>query len=371
VPIKINRAMSTLLVRDIEAGIRAAVAAGHPPPPVELRHLDGLSRAESAALTRWASGIPEIGRALRDRRHPQHAEIAAMRDLVQHFSTEHPARADGSPEPWNEPISEPLLSYAMGDRSSIDAGELTPAEAGAMLNYSTIRGDLTAARLDGKHPQHGAVQAEIEALAARASEARAPSPASAAAESGGAGQMTEQEAQARSDVLNAALQGKMTGVARAQAANELMELHEVFPHLQPFSTKGMSADELAALKTNTTRFVPHELSDRGRELVEGLWDGKYAGPRRHPVVSELMTELSRGAPSSVSASSSPAASGPAASPSPAPTGPRVDIRSDRSRSIAAGLAGLKGAARRAGLESLAASLAADQEASDAGAAGSA
>jgi hypothetical protein len=172
------------VVRDIEAGIRAAIAAGHPAPPFELKYLDGLSRAEAAALTECAAGIPEIGRALCDRRHPQHAEITAMRDLVTHFSTAHPARADGSPEPWAEPISEPLLSFAMGWRTSIDPAELSPAEAGAMLAYSAVRGNLAAARLDGKHPQHAAVQAEIEALAARAAEVRAPAPEGSAGQTG-------------------------------------------------------------------------------------------------------------------------------------------------------------------------------------------
>jgi hypothetical protein len=355
VPAKINRALATLLVRDIEVGIHAAIAAGHPAPPFELKYLDGLSRVEASALTEWAAGIPEIGRALRDRRHPQHAEITAMRDLVTHFSTAHPLRADGSPEPWAEPISEPLLSFAMGWRSSIEPAELSPTEAGAMLAYSTIRGDLAAARLDGKHPHHAAVQAEIEALAARAAEVRAPAPPGGAGQTGeGDRTMTEAEAQARSDVLNRALQGKMSGYARSEVSAELMELHEIFPNLRPFSTASMSSDEIVAMKADRITVVPHEMSERARRLTEELRAGEALGSRRYAMRDELLTELSWSAPSSSALSSS------------APAGRRADIRSQRSRDLAASLAGKTGADRRAAVEALIGSLEADQAAADTG-----
>jgi hypothetical protein len=356
---RINRALATLLVRDIQVGIRAAVAAGHPAPPVELRYLDGLSRDEAKALTNWAKGIPEIATALHDRRHPQHREVAAMHDCIDHFALHHPARPDGSPEPWSEPISEPLLSLAVGYRTAIEPGEVTPTEAAAILDYSLMRGDLTAARFDKQNPQHRAVQAEIEALAERASQ-REPDAGAAGAPRGdgrnsdeGSGEMTETEAQTRADTLSRALQGKMTGYARAQAAEELLELHQAFPNLRPFSTAGMSADEIAEMKAARTRIVLHEMTDRARELTEGLWDGNYSGARRHAPVAELMAELGRG-------------HGPTAPPQP--TGQRADIRSQRSRDLAAAISGKIGSARREAVAALMQSLDADQAAADTAAA---
>jgi hypothetical protein len=308
-PRKISRAYTALLLRDLDAGIRAAAAAGHPALPVELRYADGLSRSEAAALVRWAQTTPAIGAALRDRRHPQHREIAAMRELVQHFATDHPARPDGSPEPWQEEISEPLLSYAMGYRSSIDAAELSPAEAASMLDYSLARGDLAAARFDRKHPQHEAIKTELAALAERATAQQQPAavqpPYGSTQETSS---MTREDAQARADELAAAMYSRtLSPIVKNRIADELAELHAANPGLAPFTTAGMRPDEIAALRSNPVRYMPHLTGNEdAARLTEGLAEGHFRGSARFAAREQLANVLTaQGAATTASSSGTP------------------------------------------------------------------
>ncbi len=285
---KPTRALAALLVRDIEAGIAAAIAAGHPAPPVELRHLDGLSRSEAAALSQWAAGIPEIGAALRDRRHPQHREVAAYRDLVQYFSADHPAREDGSPEPWREPLGEGFLSFVLGAQGKLDPEQANPAEAMALLDYALIRGDLHAARFDKAHPQHEAVKAEIAALAERATQPAAAPPGDSARSSSAPD--GRDAAQDRVLELGAALHSKsLSPIVKRQIADEIAGLSERFPGLEVFTTAGMSAADIEALRADTVRYMPHLTdNDAAIELTEGLAEGRFRGSARFAAREQLV-----------------------------------------------------------------------------------
>ena len=314
-PRKITRAFAVLLMRDIEAGIRAAVAAGHPPPPVELKYVDGLSRAGAIALTRWAAGIPEIAKAAANRSHPQYDLIAAMRDVVNHFAVDHPARPDGSPEPWHEPISEPLLSFALGYRSSIDASELSPGEARTLIDYAVTRDDLAAARLDKAHPQHQAVSAEISALFERAAQhAAAPAPSSPANGSGNnpeAG-MTQDEAQTRADELGRALHSRtLSAIVKNKIIGELGDLYGAFPQVKPFTTAGMRRDEIEAMRADPVRYMPHLTgNEEAIRLTEGLLDGHFRGSARYAARDQLAAALEAGSRPQPARTIAPARTGP-------------------------------------------------------------
>lgn len=352
---KPTRALAALLVRDIEAGIAAAIAAGHPAPPVELRHLDGLSRSEAAALSQWAAGIPEIGAALRDRRHPQHREVAAYRDLVQYFSADHPAREDGSPEPWREPLGEGFLSFVLGAQGKLDPEQANPAEAMALLDYALIRGDLHAARFDKAHPQHEAVKAEIAALAERATQPAAAPPGDSARSSSAPD--GRDAAQDRVLELGAALHSKsLSPIVKRQIADEIAGLSERFPGLEVFTTAGMSAADIEALRADTVRYMPHLTdNDAAIELTEGLAEGRFRGSARFAARAALADALSATAVDG------------AATPGAAKPGGAGDFRSAKTLAINEELRTMRGGpARRARLDDLAASLAADQAAHDAG-----
>lgn len=359
--LKMSRPLAALLLRDVEAGIRAAAAAGYPAAP-ELRHLDGLSRAEAAALMQWARGVPEIAAALRDRRHPQHREIAAMKHMIDYFAADHPAREDGSPEPWAEPISEPLLSYAAGYRDSLGADEMSPAEAAALLDYSLARGDLAAARIDRRHPLHEAVKTEIAALAERAAMPAEPAPAvpaGAAPARSEDGTMTKDEAQARVDELGRALHARgLSPIVRDKIADEMASLHRTFPGLAAFSTAGMRPEEIAAMRGEPVRFMPHLTGqDAALALTEGLAEGHFRGSQRFAARDQLATALIDASPATRAATVARS------------TG--TDFRSARTLALNQQLKTMKGGpARTALLAEPNDSLAADQAARDAGAAAS-
>jgi hypothetical protein len=245
------------------------------------------------------------------------------------------------------------------------AADIYPAEAAAIAAYGEARFDSGEA--SGEHGRR--VAAEIAGWRQRSSEPAAP-PAAAAAETEAG--MTQEQAQARADQLSRALNGKLSGYAKAQLAGELVELHEAFPNLRAFSTAGMSSAEIAAMKGDRISVVPHEMSDRARQLTEEMRFGKAAvgASRYYAMRDELMTELEMGAAAAPVAPMSRASSPmPMSASTAALTRERADIRSQRSRDLAANLAGKIGADRRATLDALTSSLAADQAAADTAGAG--
>jgi hypothetical protein len=104
-PVKITRALSLMLIRDLPRYISMAEAAGIPAPTLSLQYHDGLTRADAVALQQWGGRIPAVRAALADLSHPDHAAVLAFAGLTQHFSAVHPQTDAGEPAAWNEPLS--------------------------------------------------------------------------------------------------------------------------------------------------------------------------------------------------------------------------------------------------------------------------
>ena len=329
---KISRALAAMLLRDLPEHIAKAEKSGIAPPALTLRYADGLSRADAMALWQWGQKLPEVRQAQRDQRHPDHPAVRAYEALSNYFLHDHPQQESGEPAAWSEPISPALAGMILGTRNRIEAGELNPAEAAALAEYGRLRGDA------GAEP----IKAELVALYERAAAKDAVhdepgEAASPAAQQEGA--TAHVDAQARADELGRAMHSRsLSPIVKGRIADELAQLHDAVPGLKPFSTAGMRADEIAALRNETVRHRP-DLAGRSEAAA-------------------LMSS------SSSSSSSTPARA--AAAP-----GANVDFRSERTRSLNEQLkTAPRGPARQALLNELHASLDADQGSHDAEVGGS-
>ena len=313
---KISRALAAMLLRDLPDYIAKAEKSGIAPPALTLRYADGLSRADAMALWQWGQKLPEVRQAQRDQRHPDHAVVKVYETMSNYFLHDHPQQPSGEPAAWAEPISPALAGMILGTRNRIEAGELNPAEAAALAAYGRLRGDAEAAP----------IKAELASLYERAAVKAAVhdepgEAASPAAQQEGA--MTRDNAQARADELGRAMHSRsLSPIVKGKIADELAELHSVVPGLKPFSTAGMPADEIAALRNQTVRYMPSSTSATST-----------SSPARAAVTS----------------------------------GAGADFRSERTRALNERLkTAPRGPARQALLNELDASLVADQAAHDSG-----
>jgi hypothetical protein len=165
-PIKISRALSLLLLRDLPRYVAMAEQAGIRAPKLSLEYADGLTRTDAVALQQWGQKIPAVRAAFANMAHPDHQAVRAFAALATHFAAVHPQAENGEPAPWTEPLSIGMRAVLTG--ADIPHEFLPAAEAKALLDYHLTRSDLVAAHRDKSDPRHAQVAAEVEALAARA-----------------------------------------------------------------------------------------------------------------------------------------------------------------------------------------------------------
>jgi hypothetical protein len=171
-PPRVTRALAVRLLRRIEDELYpAAQAAGHPPGPT-LRFADGMTRVEAAAFRQWAMAIPALRRAMVDRGGWRDEAQAVLR-LTTYFEAEHPQTAAGEPEPWTEPLSPAMRTFALRDRHDLPADELLPEELETLLEYASVRNDPG----DAEGPRAATVRAEVDQIIAAAERALAAAPA--------------------------------------------------------------------------------------------------------------------------------------------------------------------------------------------------
>jgi hypothetical protein len=81
-PVKISRALSVMLLRDLPTYIARAEAAGIPAPKLSLEYADGLTRADAVALQQWGQRIPAVRAAMANLAHPDNGAVRAFAALT-------------------------------------------------------------------------------------------------------------------------------------------------------------------------------------------------------------------------------------------------------------------------------------------------
>jgi hypothetical protein len=112
-PVKISRALSLLLLRDLPQYLAMAEKAGIAAPKLLLGYADGLTSSDAVALQQWGQKIPAVRAALANVAHPNHHAVRDFAGLATHFAAVHPQR-DGAPAPWSEPLSTGMRAVLSG-----------------------------------------------------------------------------------------------------------------------------------------------------------------------------------------------------------------------------------------------------------------
>ena len=277
-----DRVAVALHLRDLETKIfPMAKAAGIEPPQLELRHIDGLTRAEAKALYEWGLRVPGLVKALGNQAHADHGAIAAFRDLVNYFQFDHPQIAD-KPAPWGGDLSPAMAGFLFGTRDKIDVAELTPEEAAGVLAYSETQPAYQAAAADGTAPQHAAISAEIEALNARAAEVltSAEEPAVPSSQPAAAPEqnMAQPQPADRIAEINRLLRDtKMSAPDRRILVDELADLLEGHPPGQPLPPPAPLPGTGTPQEVVVTAPRGSGLTEKSIALTEELRQMKYHG----------------------------------------------------------------------------------------------
>ena len=300
-PVKISRALSVMLLRDLPVYIARAAAAGIPGPKLSLEYADGLTRTDAMALQAWAGRIPAVRAALGNLAHPDNGAVRAFAALTQHFAAVHPQADNGEPAPWNEPLSVGMRAVLNGQ--DIPGELLPPGEAQALLAYHATRADLVAAHRDKSDPLHDRVMSEIAALSERAvlpAEIAPAPPADAATAQKDAATMDNPigdlaTLQARIGDINTQLRTYRLGAQdRALLLDELGELLAALP---PGTKPAPAAPGKIVADTERPVAVVVEHGPVSRPgavaLTDKLKDPNLRGQARQDVLAELETALAQ------------------------------------------------------------------------------
>jgi hypothetical protein len=288
--IKITRPLAGLMVRDLRTLIREAEAEGIKPPDIELPYDDRLSVRSARKLMPWVAR--EMREALVQASHPAHAGAHALLALSTYFGAEHPQTAGGEPAEWRTELSPALAGLLFGTRQSIEAGELTAAEARDWLIWSNLDPENLAARFDRNSPHHAAVTREFEELHARAAAPEAP-PIEAQRDSGGmsrpAAATRDPATQARIDRLTAELRADPLRGSPARQA-KAAELERLLTAPTP-TPPGAAAAPPPGGATPSPPPAANPV-ERVAELNRQLRDPNTRGDQRQVALADLETALS-------------------------------------------------------------------------------
>lgn len=154
---KINRMLASLVIADLAQNFEFPGGKGF---SLADRHV--LTKAE-AVLKFGREGVGEFADKVRDaffdHGHPAHSNIRTIFDTCQYFVTEHPQVA-GAPAEWTErapPARDPTKENPFA--------ELNAAEAETLMTWAKGHPDF-AGYYDPSNPAHGALQAQVQQVAA-------------------------------------------------------------------------------------------------------------------------------------------------------------------------------------------------------------
>ena len=301
-PVKISRALSLMLLRDLPVYIARAEAAGIPAPKLSLEYADGLTRTDAMALQAWAGRIPAVRAALGNLAHPDNGAVRAFAALTQHFAAVHSQAADGTPAAWSEPLSIGMRAVLNGQ--DIPGALLPPGEAQALLAYHATRADLVAAHRNKSDPLHDRVTAEIAALSERAVLPAEIAPAPAAPAATAQKDATTMDnpigdlaaVQARIGALNTQL--KTYRIGAQDRALLLDELGDLLAALPPGTRPAPAAPGkiVSDLDRPVAVVVEHGPVSRPGSvaLTDKLKDPNLRGQARQDVLAQLETALAEG-----------------------------------------------------------------------------
>jgi hypothetical protein len=149
-PIKINRSLTKLLIREVR---REAERAGM--KWVDPRFPDRLTRDEADNLWKAFNAHPQLRAALKSG-NAKHEGVRLFAEAIQHFQRAHPQDATGAPAEWPASSSPTLPENPFG--------VATVEEAESFLTWAKTRPGYRAAVFDAKHPQHKQYIEELEQL---------------------------------------------------------------------------------------------------------------------------------------------------------------------------------------------------------------
>lgn len=146
---------------------KAVVAAIRQATGLSFQHDDRLTREEARAVATWAGEHPQLSEIYRDRRHPDHAELASYANWVGFFEVEWPQNDDGTPREWSDvQTRDDEIAAAEAEIAAMFEG-VTPEEAKRRLDASLSDpkyADWKAAYTDPANPLHDQAKQEFEFL---------------------------------------------------------------------------------------------------------------------------------------------------------------------------------------------------------------
>jgi hypothetical protein len=156
---KTNRELARLVIRDLKEFN----------PEFKFAHVDRLTKQEADQVRQWGAKDPRVARAAMDRSNPHHQAVALFRNVVEHFTWDHPQTGE-QPAAW--PARAPTGRKATDEDPF---AELHPDEAAARFAWAQTRPEYAEAMQDRNHPQHAAIVAQTEQLTKMAKAAEQPS----------------------------------------------------------------------------------------------------------------------------------------------------------------------------------------------------